>query len=76
MISISQNRTNVKIKIQINVKSLHQFNTILKLLINPGLTRAAVVWLGKAYLEQTPVNKQAFDETFNRLSQINKPCHC
>lgn len=42
----------------------------------PGLTHAAVVWLGKAYLEQTPVNKQAFDETLNRLSQINKPCHC
>ena len=36
MISISQNRTNVKIKTQINVKSLHQFNTILKLLINPS----------------------------------------
>lgn len=44
--------------------------------IYPGLTRVAVVWLGNAYLEQTPVNKQAFDETLNRLSQINKPCYC
>ena len=41
-----------------------------------GLTRVAVVWLGKAYLEQIPVNKQAFDETIDRLSQINKPCYC
>lgn len=44
--------------------------------IYPGLTRAAVVWLGKAYLNQTPVSKQAFDETIDRLSQINKPCYC
>lgn len=44
--------------------------------IYPGLTRAAVVWLSKAYLKQTSVNKQAFDETIDRLSQINKPCYC
>lgn len=43
--------------------------------IYPGITRAAVVWLGKAYLKQTLVNKQAFDETIDRLSKINKPCY-
>lgn len=43
--------------------------------IYPGLTRAAVVWLGKAYLEQTPINKQAFDETLNQLSEVQKPCY-
>ena len=40
-----------------------------------GLTHAAVVWLSKAYLKQTSVNKQAFDETIDRLSKINKPCY-
>jgi len=38
-----------------------------------GLIRSAVYWLGKAYLNQTPVNKQAFQDTLERLSQINKP---
>lgn len=41
--------------------------------IYPGLTLSAVYWLSKAYLNQTPVNKQAFQDTLERLSQINKP---
>ena len=41
--------------------------------IYPGLTQSAVFWLSKAYLNQTPVNKQAFQDILERLSQINKP---
>lgn len=44
--------------------------------IYPGLTRVAVVWLGKAYLEQTPVNKQAFDETIDRSEPILYQSQC
>ena len=41
--------------------------------IYPGLKQSAVFWLSKAYLNQTPVNKQAFQDILERLSQINKP---
>ena len=41
--------------------------------IYPGLTQSAVYWLSDAYLKQAPVNKQAFQNTVTRLSQINKP---
>lgn len=41
--------------------------------IYPGLTQSAVVWLETAYLSQTTVSKQAFQDTLERLSQINKP---
>lgn len=41
--------------------------------IYPGLTQSAVFWLSKAYLNQTPVNKQAFEKTVQHLSRINKP---
>lgn len=41
--------------------------------IYPGLTKAAAFWLNRAYLNNTPVNKKAFDDTIERLSQINKP---
>lgn len=41
--------------------------------IYPGLTQSSVHWLSKAYLNQTPVNKQAFDNTITRLSNIKKP---
>lgn len=43
--------------------------------IYPGLTQSAVFWLSKAYLNQTPVSKQAFQDTLERLSKINKPCN-
>lgn len=39
----------------------------------PGLTQSAVYWLSDAYLKQAPVNKQAFQNTVTRLSQIKKP---
>ena len=41
--------------------------------IYPALTQSAVFWLDKAYLNQTPVNKKAFQDTLKCLSQINKP---
>lgn len=41
--------------------------------IYPGLTQSAVFYLTKAYLNQTPVNEQAYQDTLERLSQINKP---
>lgn len=41
--------------------------------IYPGLTKAAAFWLNRAYLNNTPVNKKAFDDTIERLSQIKKP---
>ena len=55
---------------------LHTRATNLKLktgAIYPGLTLSAVYWLSDAYLKQAPVNKQAFQNTVTRLSQINKP---
>lgn len=41
----------------------------------PGLTQSAVFWLNKSYLNQTPVNKQAYQDILERLSRINKPCN-
>lgn len=41
--------------------------------IYPGLTQSAVFYLTKAYLHQTTVNKQAYQDTLERLSRINKP---
>lgn len=52
-------------------KNLKQNNGALY----PGLTQSAVFWLSQAYLNQTPVSKQAFQDTLERLSQINKPCN-
>ena len=43
--------------------------------IYPALTRAAVIWISNAYLKQTSVNKQAFDEVIDRLSKVQKPCY-
>ena len=40
----------------------------------PGLTQSAVFWLNRAYLNNLAVNKNAFNDTIKRLSQINKPC--
>ena len=39
------------------------------------LTQSAVFWLNKSYLNQTPVNKQAYQDILERLSRINKPCN-
>ena len=52
-------------------KNLKQNNGALY----PSLTQSAVFWSSKAYLNQTPVSKQAFQDTLERLSQINKPCN-
>lgn len=41
--------------------------------IYPGLTQSAVVWLAIAYDAKKSINKQAFDDVIERLSQINKP---
>ena len=41
--------------------------------IYPGLTQSAVVWLATAYDAKKSINKQAFDDVIERLSQINKP---
>lgn len=41
--------------------------------IYPGLTQSAVMWLVTAYDAKKSVNKQAFQNTLTRLSQINKP---
>ena len=43
--------------------------------IYPGLTQSAVVWLATAYDAKKSINKQAFQDTLERLSQINKPSH-
>ena len=41
--------------------------------IYPGLTQSAVVWLATAYDAKKSINKQAFDDVIERLSQISKP---
>ncbi len=41
--------------------------------IYPGLTKSAVVWLATAYDAKKSINKQAFNDIIERLSQINKP---
>lgn len=41
--------------------------------IYPGLTQSAVMWLETAYVAKKSINKQAFDDVIERLSQINKP---
>lgn len=41
--------------------------------IYPGLTQSAVMWLETAYVAKKSINKQAFDNVIERLSQINKP---
>ena len=38
-----------------------------------GLTQSAVIWLETAYDAKKSVNKQAFDDIIERLTQINKP---
>ena len=43
--------------------------------IYPGITQSAVVWLATAYDAKKSINKQAFQDTLERLSQINKPSH-
>lgn len=40
-----------------------------------GLTQSAVVWLATAYDAKKSVNKQAFDDVIERLSNIQKPCN-
>ena len=41
--------------------------------IYPGLTQSAVIWLTTAYDAKTLVNKQAFDNIIEHLSNIQKP---
>lgn len=41
--------------------------------IYPGLTQSAVVWLATAYDAKKSINKQAFDNIIERLSNIQKP---
>lgn len=41
--------------------------------IYPGLTQSAAMWLETAYIAKKSINKQAFDDVIERLSQINKP---
>lgn len=41
--------------------------------IYPGLTQSVVMWLETAYVAKKSINKQAFDDVIERLSQINKP---
>ena len=41
--------------------------------IYTGLTQSAVMWLEIAYVAKKSINKQAFDDVIERLSQINKP---
>jgi len=41
--------------------------------IYPGLTQSAVVWLATAYDAKKSINKQAFDDVIERLSNIQKP---
>lgn len=41
--------------------------------IYPGLTQSAVVWLATAYDAKKSINKQAFDNVIERLSNIQKP---
>ena len=43
--------------------------------IYPGLTQSAVVWLVTAYDTKKSINKQAFDNVIERLSNIQKPSH-
>lgn len=37
-----------------------------------GLTQSAVFWLNKAYISQEPVNKKAFDDAIEQLSQVHQ----
>ena len=62
------NRLNEK---DTRAKNLEQHNGA----IYPGLICSAVFWFVKAYNEQVLVNKQAFQDTIDRLAQIKKPCH-
>lgn len=41
--------------------------------IYPGLTQSAVIWLATAYDAKKSINKQAFDDIIERLSNIQKP---
>lgn len=41
--------------------------------IYPGLTQSAVIWLATAYDAKKSINKQAFDDVIERLSNIQKP---
>ena len=41
--------------------------------IYPGLTQSAVIWLATAYDAKKSINKQAFDNVIERLSNIQKP---
>lgn len=41
--------------------------------IYPGLTQSAVIWLETAYDAKKSINKQAFDDIIERLSNIQKP---
>ena len=41
--------------------------------IYPGLTQSAVVWLATAYDAKKSINKQAFNDIIERLSNIQKP---
>ena len=41
--------------------------------IYPGLTQSAVIWLTTAYDAKKSINKQAFDNVIERLSNIQKP---
>ena len=41
--------------------------------IYPGLTQSAVVWLATAYDAKKSINKQAFDDVIESLSNIQKP---
>ena len=41
--------------------------------IYPGLTQSAVIWLATAYDAKKSINKQAFDNIIERLSNIQKP---
>lgn len=43
--------------------------------IYPGLTQSAVIWLATAYDAKKSINKQAFDDVIERLSNIQKPSH-
>lgn len=68
---LSQNDVDLLKEKDTRAKNLEQHNGA----IYPGLLRSAVFWLIKAYDENTLVNKKAFRDTIDRLTQIKKPCH-
>lgn len=68
---LSQDDINLLKEKDTRAKHLEQHNGA----IYRGLLRSAVFWLVKAYEETVLVNKKAFQDILDRLTQIKKPCH-